>query len=93
MMNSVTPSAPRCSVSARVHIRPRTSLGNRALSKIDFAVSPACARQFGFLEDISERAIIPANIPFVDPDFSNSAEYSFTLSGVNGGTRTGPPLA
>lgn len=41
MMNSVTLSAPRCSVSERFHIRPRTSFGNRAFSNISFAFSPA----------------------------------------------------
>jgi len=41
MMNSVTLRAPRCSVSERFHMRPRTSLGNRAFSKISFAFSPS----------------------------------------------------
>jgi len=40
MMNSVTLRAPRCSVSERFQMRPRTSLGNRAFSKISFAFSP-----------------------------------------------------
>jgi hypothetical protein len=40
MMNSVVLRAPRCSVSERFQIRPRTSLGSRAFSKISFALSP-----------------------------------------------------
>lgn len=40
MTNSVTSSVPRPCVSARFHIRPSTSFGNRALSKICFATSP-----------------------------------------------------
>lgn len=40
MMNSVTPRAPRCSVSARFHMRPSVSLGSLAFSKICFAFSP-----------------------------------------------------
>lgn len=41
MMNSVTFRAPRCSVSERFQMRPRTSFGSRAFSKISFAFSPA----------------------------------------------------
>jgi len=44
MMNSVTLRAPRCSVSERFHMRPRTSLGRRAFSKISFAFSPVCCQ-------------------------------------------------
>lgn len=44
MMNSVTFRAPRCSVSERFQMRPRTSLGNRAFSKISFAFSPGNVR-------------------------------------------------
>ena len=40
MMNSVTFRAPRCSVSERFQMRPRTSLGSLAFSKISFAFSP-----------------------------------------------------
>jgi hypothetical protein len=40
ILNSVTLRAPRCSVSERFQMRPRTSLGNRAFSKISFAFSP-----------------------------------------------------
>jgi hypothetical protein len=45
MMNSVTPRAPRCSVSARFHMRPRVSFGSLAFSKICFAFSPASLGQ------------------------------------------------
>jgi hypothetical protein len=45
MMNSVTLRAPRCSVSDRFQIRPRTSLGSLAFSKISFAFSPGCGQQ------------------------------------------------
>ena len=45
MMNSVTFKAPRCSVSERFQMRPRTSLGNRAFSKISFAFSPEDVRE------------------------------------------------
>jgi len=45
MMNSVTPNAPRCSVSARFHMRPSVSLGNLAFSKICFAFSPTSLGQ------------------------------------------------
>lgn len=40
IMNSVTPRAPRCSVSARFQMRPKVSLGSLAFSKICFAFSP-----------------------------------------------------
>ena len=40
MMNSVTFRAPRCSVSERFQMRPRTSFGSLAFSKISFAFSP-----------------------------------------------------
>ena len=41
MINSVSPKCPCCSLSARFHIRPSTSLGSCARSKICFALSPA----------------------------------------------------
>lgn len=40
IMNSVTFRAPRCSVSERFQMRPRTSFGSLAFSKISFAFSP-----------------------------------------------------
>ena len=40
MVNSVASKAPRCLVSDKNQIRPRTSFGRRARSKICFAVSP-----------------------------------------------------
>ena len=40
IMNSVTFRAPRCSVSDRFQMRPRTSLGSLAFSKISLAFSP-----------------------------------------------------
>lgn len=50
MMNSVTVRAPRCSVSARYQILPRTSFGSPARSNICFACSPpntpSCAPDF-----------------------------------------------
>lgn len=40
MVNSVTSSQPRPCVSAKFHIRPRTSFGSLALSNICFATVP-----------------------------------------------------
>lgn len=40
MINSVTFRAPRCSVSDKFQMRPRTSLGSFAFSKISLAFSP-----------------------------------------------------
>ena len=40
MMNSVASRAPFCSRSARPHIRPSTSLGSPAFSKMFLAISP-----------------------------------------------------
>lgn len=72
-------------------MRPRTSLGNWALSKICLAVSPSISgQQFGSLKLMDE--VIPESMPFWEPDSSKREEYCETLSGDNGGTLMGPPL-
>jgi hypothetical protein len=40
MVNSVASKAPRCLVSDKNQIRPKTSFGSRARSNICFATSP-----------------------------------------------------
>jgi hypothetical protein len=85
MMNSVTLRAPRCSVSERFQMRPRTSLGNRAFSNISFAFSPVAYQPvcLGML-----CRFLPERTPLTAPDFSNKPAYSAALAGTSGGTRT-----
>ena len=88
MVNSVSPSDPFCSVSARVHIRPKTSLGSCARSNIDFAVSP---KEYQHRPDVQlDRRHIPGKTPFCAPDCSKRDVYCMALSVVKGGTRMGP---
>lgn len=89
MMNSVTPRAPRCSVSARFQMRPSVSFGSLAFSKICFAFSPALLGQHTIT--YRENTALPDRRPLEAPDFSNSPAYSAALAGNSGGTRMGPP--
>lgn len=87
MMNSVTFRAPRCSVSDRFQMRPRTSLGSLAFSKISFAFSPKDGQSNAAYV---EAGTIPESTPLTAPDFSNKPAYSAALAGTSGGTRMGP---
>lgn len=89
-MNSVSPKCPFWSLSARFHMRPSTSTGNLARSKICFAVSPMRVESAFQCLSIRAEIVIPDSIPFCAPDSSKRDEYCATLSGVNGGTLIGP---
>lgn len=89
MMNSVTLRAPRCSVSERFQMRPRTSLGSLAFSKISFAFSPG-SQSADVQSKLVLRLNLPDSTPLTAPDFSKRPAYSEALAGVSGGTRMGP---
>ena len=88
MMNSVTLRAPRCSVSERFQMRPRTSLGNRAFSKISFAFSPVLNVSHGIVDVCIP--CVPDRTPLMAPDFSKRPAYSAAFAGTSDGTRMGP---
>jgi hypothetical protein len=68
-------------------MRPSTSLGNRAFSKISFAFSPG-KRQY--IAVLKYDRVLPESTPLTAPDFSNKPAYSAALAGTRGGTRIGP---